>query len=220
MNEGRIAGTQRLREWPEVISQAWLCQHTGWSPQQAAVYVSRWQQQGWLQRAGPRLGLYYNLLTSGGEVTGDMRRQVLLTAQPTALLMGESVLHANAWTSQAPQALSVAVLGSRSPALIDGFTLHPRPKTWYRAHQPCRVGPDDVTWPTYGLRALPPAQALVDLYADPQAWHPDPDDLDLDEGALASLRALPGSRVGWPEWLSDLAGPVSPPLVSRRRSAP
>ena len=219
MSDPRVAGTQRLREWPEVLSQAWLCQKTGWSPQQVAVYVNRWQQQGWLQRAGPRLGLYYNLLTSGGEVTGDMRLKALLTAQPTALLMGESVLHANAWTTQAPQSLSVAVLGSRTPALIDGFTLHPRPKTWYRAHQPCRVSPAEVVWPTYGLRALPPAQALVDLYADSQAWHPDPDDLDLDDEALAALRALSGNREGWPEWLSERVGTGSP-APPRRRSAP
>lgn len=31
----------------------------------------------------------------------------------------------------------------------------------------------------YGLRALPPAVALADLYSDPRGWHPDPDDLDI-----------------------------------------
>jgi hypothetical protein len=29
------------------------------------------------------------------------------------------------------------------------------------------------------MRALPPSLALVDLYADPKAWHPDIDDVDI-----------------------------------------
>lgn len=27
----------------------------------------------------------------------------------------------------------------------------------------------------------PPALALADLYADPQGWHPEPDDLDIPD---------------------------------------
>jgi hypothetical protein len=32
-----------------------------------------------------------------------------------------------------------------------------------------------------GLRTLPPAVALADLYGDPKGWHPDPDDLDIPD---------------------------------------
>jgi hypothetical protein len=37
------------------------------------------------------------------------------------------------------------------------------------------------------LRALPPALALVDLYGDPKAWHPDVDDLDVPEEEKATV---------------------------------
>jgi hypothetical protein len=33
----------------------------------------------------------------------------------------------------------------------------------------------------YGMRALPPPLALADLYADPDGWHPDLDDLDIPD---------------------------------------
>jgi hypothetical protein len=41
----------------------------------------------------------------------------------------------------------------------------------------------------YGLRALPPALALTDLYNDPKGWHPDMDDLDIPEADVPQLAA-------------------------------
>jgi hypothetical protein len=52
----------------------------------------------------------------------------------------------------------------------------------------------------YGLRALPPALALADLYTDPNAWHPDPDDLDVpdqDHDAVLSAFELLGVDRRW-----------------------
>ncbi|MGH8297600.1 MAG: hypothetical protein ACRETZ_19185 [Steroidobacteraceae bacterium] len=55
---------------------------------------------------------------------------------------------------------------------------------------------------------LSPALALVDLYADPQAWHPDPDDLDIPpdqtEEALSGSERL---RIPLPEPLRDVPDP-------------
>ncbi len=39
----------------------------------------------------------------------------------------------------------------------------------------------------YGLRALPPALALADLYADRDGWHPDPDNLDIPDQDRVSV---------------------------------
>jgi hypothetical protein len=36
---------------------------------------------------------------------------------------------------------------------------------------------------------LPPALALADLYADPRAWHPDADDVDIPEKETAAVLA-------------------------------
>ena len=45
------------------------------------------------------------------------------------------------------------------------------------------------------MRALSPALALADLYTDPHAWHPDPDDLyipEQDHDAVSSAFELLG----------------------------
>jgi hypothetical protein len=41
----------------------------------------------------------------------------------------------------------------------------------------------------YGLRALPPALALVDLYGDSKGWRPDIDDLDIPQDQAAAVLA-------------------------------
>jgi hypothetical protein len=54
------------------------------------------------------------------------------------------------------------------------------------------------------MRALPPALALVDLYGDPKAWHPDPDDLDLSpDQAEKVLLESERLRIPLPEQLRD-----------------
>jgi hypothetical protein len=193
-------------DWPEVLSLPWICRQADWTPARASVYIARWQQQGFLAKAGPRTGLYFNLIKSAGDITTAMRVEALRLAHPTAVLIGESVLHANAWITQVPQALSVAVLSARAPAQMEGFTLHHRPRRWYITEQPHLVKPQDADWSTYGLKAVPPARALIDLYRDPKAWHPDPDDLDLDASAQVGIReALQNSSTeGLPEWLASL----------------
>ena len=65
-------------------------------------------------------------------------------------------------------------------------------------HQAWKSSHDD--FPSFGLRALSPAWALADIYADKSgnSWVPDEDDLDvLNEAqfldALEAMEALPPS---------------------------
>jgi hypothetical protein len=98
---------------------------------------------------------------------------------PSAILCGESVLHAAGWITQIPAQLSVVVSSRPSYVSLHGFDIRGRSISWFRKIHP-QLEPSAEKW-VYGLRALPPALALADLYADPDGWHPDPDDLDIPD---------------------------------------
>lgn len=211
----RRSGFSRLRALPEVITMPLLCRSEGWDAAQASVYIANWQKQGLLQRAGPRTGIYYNL--SGGPFRDEMRFVALRTLYPSATLIGESVLHAAGWITQIPQSQSVAVLARPSFAQLDGFNLHPRPRRWFRQHSDAFVAPEQADFSTYGLKALPPERALLDLYADPKAWHPDPDDLYLEDEHLEAIAkaVAEGAGVAPPELASLLPTSAAPRKLRR-----
>jgi len=63
--------------------------------------------------AGERARLYFNKLKCN-EVDGSLRIAALLYKYPSAMLCGESVLHAAGWITQIPARLSVAVMSRPS----------------------------------------------------------------------------------------------------------
>ncbi len=97
-----------------------------------------------------------------------------------------TVLHNAGWITQIPQALHIAVEQRRSYVQITGCQLHPKPLAWFKAVT--LLQPSQAAFTTHGLRTLPPAWALADLQADPHAWHPDPDDLDIPQGSAEPLQ--------------------------------
>lgn len=111
------------------------------------------------------------------------------------ILCGESVLHASGWVTQIPAQLTVAVLSRPTYVSLRGFEIRGRPLSWFTViHADLRARDNGRV---YGMRALPPALALVDLYGDPKAWHPDPDDLDVPPDQAGEV--LSGSeRLGIP----------------------
>jgi hypothetical protein len=105
------------------------------------------------------------------------------------------VLAPRSTITQIPAQLSVAVLSRPSYVSLDGFDIRSRPLSWFRKIHSL-MDPSE-TKRVYGLRALPPALALADMYADPKAWHPDPDDLDIpteDRQSVLSAFELLGVR--------------------------
>lgn len=166
----------RLRQLPEAFTFAGFCKLTRFSNEVAAVCLRRWKEKGLVEPAGARAKIYFNKLRSP-EVDSGMRVSALLFEYPTAILCGESVLHAAGWITQIPAQLSVAVLSRPSYVSLHGFDIRGRPLSWFRKIHPL-IDPSEHQR-VYGLRALPPAAALADLYADPKGWHPDPDDLDI-----------------------------------------
>jgi hypothetical protein len=168
----------RLRELPEAFTFAGFCKLNRFSNNVAAVCLRRWKEKGLIEPAGDRAGIYFNKLRAP-EVDSSLRVAALLFEYPSAILCGESVLHAAGWITQIPAQISVAVLSRPSYVSLHGFDIRGRPLSWFRKVHP--LVDTSVEKQVYGLRALPPALALADLYADPNAWHPDPDDLDIPD---------------------------------------
>ncbi len=174
----------RLRDLPEAFTFAGFCKLTRLSNEAAAVCLTRWKKKGFVEAAGERARLYFNKLKCN-EVDGSLRIAALLFEYPSAVLCGESVLHAAGWITQIPARLSVAVISRPSYVALHGFDIHGRPLSWFKEIHPAVVPSPDKR--VYGLRALPAPLALADLYGDQKGWHPDLDDLNIPPEEVASV---------------------------------
>jgi hypothetical protein len=174
-----IGALNRLKNLPEVFNVNTLSRLMGMPKPTVLAYLTRWKAKAWVEQAGPRSGIYFNLLANP-LAASEHRVDALLMAYPSAMLMGESVLHAAGWITQIPQQLHVAVEKRRSYVQLSGVELHPKPLDWFKTV--AVLQPTQAKFNTYGLRSLPPTWALADLLADPLAWHPDADDVDIPDG--------------------------------------
>ena len=200
----------RLRDLPEAFTLATFRRLTGFSDNAAAVCLHRWKTKDLIEPAGERAGIYFNKLKAPQPDT-SLRIEALLYEYPSAILCGESVLHAAGWITQVPAQLTVAVLLRPTYVSFRGFEIRGRPLSWFTAvHADVSTRGNDRV---YGMRALPPALALVDLYGDIKAWHPDPDDLDVPPDQVSKV--LTGSerlRTPLPKSLRDALDRGRPPL--------
>jgi hypothetical protein len=174
----------RLRELPEAFTFAGFCKLSRFSNNAASVCLRRWKKKGLIEPAGERAKIYFNKLRSP-QVDSALRVAALSFEYPSAVLCGESVLHASGWITQIPAQLSVVVLSRPSYVSLRGFDIRGRPISWFRKIHPLLESSAEER--VYDLRALPPALALADLYADPDGWHPDTDDLDIPAQAHDSV---------------------------------
>lgn len=181
-----MSGIDRLRRLPEVFTLSAMASVGSMSRKMATVYLSRWTAAGLVEASGPRSGVYFNLIRNP-EISGEMRLKALLATYPSAILAGETVLHNAGWTTQIPRQTSVAVISRRSYAQLNGFEVSGRPRSWFMKVHPWLLKPEEAEFPTYGLRSLPPAFALADLYGTKGAWHPDPDDLDIEDDQMEAV---------------------------------
>ena len=168
----------RLRELPEAFTFSGFCKLNRFSNQVAAVCLRRWKEKGLIEPAGDRAKIYFNKLRAP-EVDSTLRVAALLFEYPSAVLCGESVLHAAGWITQIPSRMSVVVLSRPSYISLHGFDIRGRTLSWFRKVHPLMDSSEQER--VFGLRALPPALALAELYADPAGWHPDQDDLDIPQ---------------------------------------
>ncbi len=192
-----------LMALPAVFSLPMLQACLGGDASKAAIYATRWHTRGLLKRAGPRLGIYYNRVRDpqGSQAS---RPEAARLAFPSAVLTGSTVLHDAGWTTQIPQVMEVAVLARRSYPAVDGLSFHGRTRAWYgQVHD----------WIIRGgvVPALKPAMALADAWADPELWHPDPDDLEAqDVDWPAAREAFEVLGLAWPADYPEVGVPPAP----------
>ena len=170
------SAVERLQHLPEAFTFAGFRRLSGFSDNAAAVCLHRWKKRHLIESAGDRAGIYFNKLKCPQPDTA-LRVAALLFEYPSAILSGESVLHAAGWITQIPARLAVTVLRRPTYVSFSGFEIRGRPLSWFKAVHSAVNAPENEQ--VYGMRALPAALALADLYTDPKAWHPDPDDLDI-----------------------------------------
>lgn len=190
------AAVSRLRDLPPVFSLTVLAARLGGSKEKAAIYAKRWKEAGLVAPAGPRLGIYFNLVVNPQAAT-DMALQALQIGFPEAVICGESVLHDAGWTTQIPWMTQVIVSDRRSLPEFYGFELHKRPMSWFVEFA------DQIQRESFPR--LTPAGALADLWKNNgrngvRLWLPDIDDLEEDEIDWTEVRRLfDEKRISWPE---------------------
>lgn len=198
MKAVRVSPMRRLKALPEVfdlrdleLALADLEPEKAEIRRLAANYAWRWKQAGLVEAAGPKLGLFFNLVRDPSGPTARLAEAVAKALGVAGVVVGAGALHWAGWTTQRPHRLEVAVpVTERKRSLPEfaGLDLCARTPGWFaRTAGATEDGPD-------GFRVLKPAFALVDAAASPAdptygkpVWRPDPDDLDLPEDAAEAI---------------------------------
>ena len=171
----RASTVSRLLSLPDAFSLDTFTNLLGIEKGIAKVYLARWTAAGYLESSGPRTGFYFNVLKNR-EAPSEFMAEAVRYVYPSALIRGATVLHAAGKTTQVPHQVDVAVLAPANRAKTNGFNEVPKPRSWYAAVHEMKAKEQ-----LFGLPALQPEMALADLYATKGDWHPDIDDLEVDE---------------------------------------
>ena len=171
----RVSAVQRLLGLPDAFSLNLCATLLGIEKGAAKVYLSRWVAAGYVKASGPRTGFYFNVLKNRNS-PAEFLPHSILHVHPTAMVRGATVIHATGMTTQVTHQIDVAVLAPANRAHSDGFVEWPKSRRWYVAMQDMKLK-DGL----FGLPALQPEAALADMYGTARDWHPDIDDLEVDE---------------------------------------
>lgn len=182
----RTPAAKRLLALPAVFSPNDLSLGQSMDPGAARVALARWRAEGYAEPAGPRLGLWYNLLKDPSGADGNLGT-VLKRQFGSPVVIGPSALNDASWTTQTPRVLTVAVPMARSYARVDGVSVYGRPPEWFSRVLQAWKGSERGR---NGLPKLPPEFALADALAHGDCLHHlAPDDIEIpddrgDAGAL------------------------------------
>lgn len=200
-SQGRRSAVEVLRGLPPVFDLSTFQRMVGVPRQQARIYLSRWADSEYVRSAGPRAGIYFNLIVEP-DSPSVRASDALKLLYPSAILNGASVLHAAGWSTQIPARVTVAALSRPTFAMLDAFDVVGRRQGWFVA-----IGEGiskDPDMASFGIRSLTPAFALADALTNDDGWRPDPDDLDLDDADPDELkRAFRAMKAKPPEWLLE-----------------
>lgn len=163
-----------FRSLPPVLSRDELMASTHTKASLMPLYVNRWIKAGFLRKAGPRSGVYYNLIADPqweAHIPEAVRKRF-----PDAVVGGPTVLHATGCQTQIPGKMWFVVKREACFPQFDGVQWMIRSATSFSNLEPMGT--------LFGMRSLTPEQALEDGVKHQNfkdAWVPDFDDIDTDE---------------------------------------
>lgn len=198
-----VRSIDRLRQLPAVFSVNHAARVFEMDKRMLSVYLVRLQRTGLIKKAGPKAGIYYNMLLGSPKTDPDARNLVeaIRIAYPSAILYGASVLHNAGWTTQIPQAIHIVVLDKGSYPILDGVEIYRRSLAWYQRH--AQDITQTVDFETYGLPALLPQACLNDMRAVRDGWVPEPDDVispdDVTSNTIGQHEERAGGGVDTPK---------------------
>lgn len=173
----------RLRQLPDVFRGADLTTRFGWTSKTASQYLYLWKRRGLVDGLGGKSDVYFNQLV----LATPNWSKALVTAMPSATIVGIEALRLAGWTTQIPQRPAIAVDERERVHKLAKYQVEAKPASWFAA---CAKG---LSRPSPAApRVLAPAWALADLLAAADwgrmgLW---PDDIDLDSVA-------PADRAQW-----------------------
>lgn len=163
-----------FRSLPPVLSRDELMASTHTKASLMPLYVNRWIKAGFLRKAGPRSGVYYNLIADPqweAHIPEAVRKRF-----PNAIVGGPTVLHATGCQTQIPAKMWFIVEREACFPIFDGVQWMVRSSKWFHKNAPQQQ--------LFGLPSLSPKQALEDGLKHQtfkNAWVPDEDDIDTEE---------------------------------------
>lgn len=171
----------RLRLVPVVFTGEEFVRLTGMDREAAGLYLVRLKHAGLIDTAGPRAGVFFNLLKQPA-IDASLRLLAVKRRYPSALVVGAACLHAAGWITQIPRVIDVAIKSRPSIRQFTGLNIVCRPLRWYHrlADQGVILKAGQSPFP---IESLTPRAALADARAHPrdQLWLPDPEDIDIPE---------------------------------------
>lgn len=194
MTSGRLTPFARLKALPEVFDLADL-RSSGLAPGAERNALTRWSDDRMVIPAGPRLGLYYNLVRDPRGADAHLGT-VLGRIHERAVIIGACALKENGWTTQIPRLLTVAAPERRTMPRISGVQIYRRPDAWFEV---VREDLERAGRGPFGLPMLSAPMALADalLHKD-SLHHLAPDDIEIPEevGADPVINACTWLGVG------------------------
>lgn len=200
MKVPRVSAFGRLKALPEVFDLRDLeIALADLEPEKAKIrglavnYAWRWKRAGFVEPAGPKVGVFFNLVRDPEGPSGRLAEAVEKAFGVKGVVVGAGALHWAGWTTQRPHRLEIALPVTERKRSLPEFSaldLCARTPGWFaRTAAAVEDGPD-------GFRVLKPAFALLDALTSPAepaygkpVWRPDPDDLDLPEEAAQAVEA-------------------------------
>lgn len=170
----QISAIERLQSLPPVFRGADLTVRFQWTSKTASQYLYLWKRRKLVDDLGGHSDVFANLLAS----RQPNWEKALLTAMPSAVVIGVEALRQAGWTTQIPCRATVAV-NSRQPVFkTKRFEIHPRDPAWFDAVRAGIAGGRDGDLPK-----LCPAWALADMLRE-HGWGTCglwPDDVEWSE---------------------------------------